>query len=318
MPRLLVLGSSNTDITVRLPRLPAPGQTVLGGSLLNGPGGKGANQAVAAARAGGDVVFVTALGDDAFGASALTLYRHEGIDISHTRMIPGEGSGVALIFVGDDGENMIGVAPGANARLSPVDVERLPDSLFDPLGVLLIAGLEVPLDTVSLAVRRASGAGMRVVLNPAPAAVGLVEMGILKSLEVVTPNRDELAKITDTKISGEASVEAAARRLLERGPRAVVVTLGAQGCLVLDRHERHRLAPHPVQAVDTVGAGDAFSGALAVALAEGRALADAAAWANAAAALAVTKPGAQAALPSRPDIDRLANGFLYERRMSHR
>src|SRR4030081_3387680 len=148
MARVLVLGSSNTDLTVRLPRLPLPGQTVLGGSLLTGPGGKGANQAVAAARAGGGVVFVSAVGDDAFGQTSLSVFGREGIDVAHVLVREGTPSGVALIFIGDGGENMIGVAPGANASLGLDDVDRLPDELFRPDGLLLIGGLEVPLAAV--------------------------------------------------------------------------------------------------------------------------------------------------------------------------
>src|SRR3954471_22939211 len=148
MARVVVLGSSNTDMSVRLPHLPLPGQTVLGGSLLTGPGGKGANQAVAAARAGGEVVFVAAVGDDAFGRASLDGLRREKVDVAHVRAREGAASGVALIFVNDEGENMIGVAPGANDSLGAVDIDRLPDDLFGPDRLLLVAGLEVPMAPV--------------------------------------------------------------------------------------------------------------------------------------------------------------------------
>jgi ribokinase len=307
MARLLVLGSSNTDMTVCLPRLPGPGQTVLGGSLLTGPGGKGANQAVAAARAGGEVVFVTAVGDDPFGRQALDGYRREGIDASHSRIVAGAASGVALILVGDDGENMIGVAPGANAALGPDDIDRLPDYLFGPDRLLLIAGLEVPLQAVERAVRRGSASGMTVVLNPAPAAGGLRTLGVLELVDVITPNHVELGQLIGIDTESDAGLVGAARALLDVGPTAAVVTIGKEGCLVLGRGENERIPSLSVRAVDTVGAGDCFSAALAVGLAEGRALVEAAAWANAAAALAVTRPGAQSALPFRPEIDRLAS-----------
>jgi ribokinase len=306
MARLLVIGSSNTDMTVRLPHLPAPGQTVLGGSLLSGPGGKGANQAVAAARAGAAVVFVTAVGDDDLGRLAVEGYRREGIDVAHIKTLPGVASGVALILVGEGGENMIGVAPGANARVSPDDVDRLPADLFRPDRALLVAGLEVPLDAVGRAVRRGASAGMTVVVNPAPALDGLDAAGWLNAVDVLTPNRVELGMLTGLPTETTEQVVEASRALRDRGPRAVVVTLGAEGCLVVDGATVQRIPSYPVVPVDTVGAGDAFSAALAVALAEGCVLPDAAAWASAAAALAVTKPGAQASLPRRGEIDRLA------------
>ena len=305
MARLLVIGSSNTDMTVRLPRLPAPGQTVLGGSLLVGPGGKGANQAVAAARAGAEVVFVTAVGDDSFGDQAVEGYRAEGIGVDHIRTLPAVASGVALIFVGEAGENMIGVAPGANARLAPEDVDHLPDTLFEPARVLLLAGLEIPIETVARAVRRGKQAGMKVVLNPAPAQKSLLAAGCLDAIDVITPNRGELALLTGRAVATPHDLIGAARALREMGPKSVVVTLGAEGCLVLDAAVRN-LPSHPVAAVDTVGAGDAFSAALAVALAEGQPIDAAAAWASAAAALTVTKPGAQASLPRRAEIEHLA------------
>ncbi len=189
MARILVVGSSNTDMTVRLGRLPAPGQTVLGGGFATTPGGKGANQAVAAARAGGDVVFITAVGDDDLGKNSLDLYRRQGIDVSHVRVCTGVSSGVALIFVGEDGENMIGVASGANHMLGPEDIDRLPDSVFRA-GDVLLAGLEIPSETAARAIGRASGAGMRVILNPAPAPASpdAIAPGLLALVDVLTPN----------------------------------------------------------------------------------------------------------------------------------
>src|SRR5437879_2126387 len=182
MARVVVLGSSNTDLTVRLPQLPTPGQTVLGGPFLVGPGGKGANQAVAARRAGADVVFLTAVGDDPWGRQSLDRYRDEGIDVSHAVVVPGAASGVALIFVDEAGENMIGVAPGANAQLAPDAIDRVPSSVFSAGGVFL-AGLEVPLETVARAVARARRAGMRVVLNPAPARGRVVDPDLLGDVD---------------------------------------------------------------------------------------------------------------------------------------
>ena len=308
MPRVVVFGSSNTDMTVRLPRLPEPGQTVLGHSFLTTPGGKGANQAVAARRAGADVVFVTAVGDDALGHKALEHYRSEGIDVGHARVVPGMASGVALIYVGDDGENMIGVASGANLGLAADDVDRLPDSLFRAGDVLLVS-LEIPRETALRALRRGFEAGMFTILNPAPApAMPEAEVrGLLSAAMLVTPNRLEALALAgiDPDAAAGPDWRDCGLRLIEMGAAVAIITLGSRGCqIVSDRPAV--LVPAPrVEAVDTVGAGDAFSGALAVAIAEGRSIREAAAWASAAAALAVTRPGAQAALPVREAIDRL-------------
>jgi ribokinase len=309
MPRVVVFGSSNTDMTVRLPRLPARGQTLLGSTFCITPGGKGANQAVAARRAGGEVVFVTAVGADDLGQQGLERYRREGIDVSHALVVDGTCSGVALIFVDDDGENMIGVAPGANRRLRPEDVDHLPASLFRA-GDVLLAGLEIPVETACRAMERGFQAGMRIVLNPAPVPSGSQSLAtaLCCKAHVVTPNRVEALALAgmDTDSAAEPDWDGCAGRLLEAGAGAVVVTLGARGCMVAEGAKRSWLAAPRVEAIDTVGAGDAFNGVLAVALAEKRPLAEAAAWASAAAALAVTQPGAQSALPFRDAIDRLA------------
>jgi ribokinase len=313
MARVVVFGSSNTDMTVRVPRLPIPGQTLLGDSFAISPGGKGANQAVAARRAGADVVFVTAVGDDDLGRQALELYRGEGINVDYARIVPGASSGVALIFVGRDGENMIGVAPGANQRLNPEDVDRLDESLFKTGDVLLV-GLEIPIATAIAAMKRGHAAGMTVVLNPAPApTISQAETrDLLSHAEIITPNRGEALALAGLGPPGnklsEPSLVACSRRLLEMGPRALVITLGAHGCLVAGEGMTTAIAAPKVEAVDTVGAGDAFNGALAVALGEHCSLLHAADWAMVAAALAVTRPGAQSALPRREEIDAFYEG----------
>ncbi len=309
MPRVVVFGSSNTDMTVRLPRLPAPGQTILGHSFLTTPGGKGANQAVAARRAGAEVVFVTAVGDDDLGRQSLELYRREGIDVGHARVVEGMSSGVALIFVADDGENMIGVASGANLGLTPEDVDRLPDAIFRKGDVLLVS-LEIPLETAIRAIRRGFAAGMITILNPAPAP-SLPESGVrelVKDVWYLTPNRVEAMALAG--ISPEPTAEpdwnACGNRMIDMGVYFAIITLGSRGCQVMGAMPLRPIPAPRVEAVDTVGAGDAFNGALAVALAEDRDVDDAAAWACAAAALAVTRPGAQAASPYRDAIDEMA------------
>ncbi|MFI5460999.1 MAG: ribokinase [Isosphaerales bacterium] len=310
MPRVVVVGSSNTDMTVRVPRLPAPGQTVLGSTFTTTRGGKGANQAVAARRAGAEVVFVTAVGADTLGKEALELYQREGIDVSHARIVEGVASGVALIYVGEDGENMIGVAPGANHKLTPNDIDQLPASVFRKDDVLLVS-LEVPVPTVIRALRRGFDAEMFTILNPAPApALAEPELReLLSAAMVITPNRVEALALAGMKAEGETEPDwrGLSLRLAQMGPAVVLITLGSRGCQMFCA-KPWRIIPAPrVEAVDTVGAGDAFNGALAAAVAEGRGIDEAVvAWANAAGALAVSVPGAQSSLPFRDAIDRLA------------
>jgi ribokinase len=304
MPRVVVLGSSGFDMTIRLPRLPKPGETLLGGAFHTGPGGKGANAAIAARRAGAEVVFLTAFGDDDFGRRLIEHDRAEGLDLSHAKTAEGVANQVALIFVGDDGHNLIGVAPGASGHLTAEEIDRLPGSVFCA-GDVMLACLEVPVSTVRRGLARASGAGMTTILNPAPADPTILEGGLLASVGILTPNQEEAFALTGRVVETRDDAVAAAKALRERGARDVIVTLGEGGAMVLAGEEvRHVEAPR-VAVVDTVGAGDAFNGALAAALAGGRSLAEAAAWACAAGAFAVTKAGAQGALPRREEIERM-------------
>ncbi len=303
MARVVVLGSSGYDLTVRLPRLPIPGETLLGGALHTGPGGKGANQAIAARRAGAAVTFLTAFGDDDFGRRVADHDRAEGIDLAHALIVAGVANQVALILVGEDGQNLIGVAPGASTRLGPEVIEGLPDSVFAQGGAFL-ASLEVPIATVAAGLRRARAAGMATILNPAPADPAVLDGDLLSLVDVLTPNEEEARTLTGLSADRDEPARLAARFLRDRGARSVLITLGDRGCLVTGESDA-RVAAFAVEVVDTVGAGDAFNGALAVALAEGRPLIEAAVMACAAGALAVTKPGAQGALPARTEIDRL-------------
>jgi ribokinase len=295
VPRVVVVGSANIDMTVRAPRLPAPGETVLGGTFSTAPGGKGANQAVAARRAGGAVAFVGCVGDDPLGDDALRALRAAGVDAGHVARAPGVPTGVALITVDGRGENAIAVAPGANAHLTPAHVEAAAGAIA--AADVLLVQLETPLDAVGAALAVAARHGTRAVLNPAPAPEGPLDPRLLGRVAVVTPNRAEAARL-----AGAAAhrPEDAAAALLAAGAGAAVVTLGGDGALVVTAAGARRLPAYPVPVVDTTGAGDVFSGALAVALAEGRPLLDAARFAGAAAALSVTRPGAQ---PSAPDRD---------------
>jgi len=293
-PRILVIGSTNTDMVVQTPVLPAPGQTVLGGAFRLTPGGKGANQAVAAARAGGAVTVITAVGDDAFGQESLARFCAEGIDVSHAVTCAGMPSGVALIMVDARGENLIAVAPGANAQLTPA---HLPDAAFAGARLLLMQ-LEIPLESVQAAAARAAAAGATVLLNPAPMPEAGLPDALLQHVDILTPNEGELRALAPDA----ATLEDAAARVRARGPRLVVVTRGRHGAAAFTPDGRLDLPAVAVPAVDTVGAGDCFSACLAVALGEGRSLADALRFAVAAAGLSTTRPGAQAGMPTREEI----------------
>lgn len=307
-PRIVVVGSANTDLVVRLATLPRPGETVLGGAFSQVGGGKGANQAVAAARAGGEVTFVAKVGDDAYGQAAISSYEAEGIVTTHVTTAPGVASGVALILIDAEGENSIAVASGANSELAPADIDAAADAMSS--ADIVLVQLEIPLATVRRVVEIASGAGRRVVLNPAPACE--LDDDLLRQLSLITPNESEASLLTGLDIKDTGIAATAAAQLIDRGAAAAIVTLGKEGSLVLDAGSPtptpQQVPSHTVTAIDTVAAGDVFNGALAVALAEGRPLPDAAAFATAAAAISVTREGAQASAPHREEIEAMLGG----------
>lgn len=294
--RVLVVGSANMDLVVRAPRLPAAGETVLGGDLLRVPGGKGANQAVAAARAGAAVRIVAAVGADSFGRELLAALRADGVDVSAVTTLADRPSGAALIVVDATGQNQIAVAPGANAALVAACVEPALADLR-PNDVVALQ-LEVPPETVRHACLLARRAGARTLLNAAPAIP--LPADLLALVDLLVVNEGEAALL-----AGCPGPEQAAARLRQLGPGCVVVTLGQQGVLLADERGKTRVAAHRVRVVDTTAAGDAFCGALAAALAAGADLREAAEFANAAGALAATRPGAQSSLPRRRDIEAL-------------
>jgi ribokinase len=300
MGRVVVLGSSNLDFTVIAAHLPVPGETVLGHTFVTGPGGKGSNQAIGARRLGAEVTFVTKVGNDRSGAELRAVFEREHLPAAGVLTASGKPTGVALIVVDDGGRNMIAVAPGANATLSPADVAAVP-GLFDGASHLLCQ-LESPLETVLAAATAARAGGAAVVLDPAPARD--LPDGIYPLIDVVTPNETELAALTTMPVDTEAAVETAARRLLGRGVGTVVATLGNRGCMAIRPGGTVRVPARAVQAVDTTGCGDAFDAALVTALAAGLDLPDALQLATRAGAFCATRRGVLEGLPSRSDLDR--------------
>jgi len=302
---IVVVGSSNTDMIIQCERIPRPGETVLGGQFTMAAGGKGANQAVAAARAGGQVTFVARVGDDLFGANAVQGFTRDRIDVTHVIRTPGEASGIALIMVDRRGENSIAVASGANSRLTPEDVDGVEMVIAGSACVL--AQLEIPVETVCRAMELAARHGVRAMLNPAPARE-LPDV-LLRAVSILTPNETEAELLTGLSVRSEAEAARAAEQLAARGPRTVLITLGARGVYVHDPEWQGTVSGFPVEAVDTTAAGDVFNGALATALSEGKNLRDAVRFACAAAAISVTRLGAQPSAPNRAEID----DFLAER-----
>lgn len=297
--RLVVLGSSNTDMIVRLDRIPRPGETILGGEFVTAAGGKGANQAVAAARAGGRVAFVARVGCDSLGDQAVAGFQRDGIDVTYVGRDPEAASGVALIFVARDGENAIAVAGGANLRLSPRDVRDARPAFA--AAETILTQLETPIESVETAAELARERGLRFILNPAPARALSDEL--LARVSILTPNETEVELLTGVEVRGEADARRAAADLTRRGVGTVIITLGSKGAFVMGEDFTGSVPGFPVDAVDTTAAGDVFNGALAVALGEGRPLVQAVRFANAAAAISVTRLGAQPSAPTRAEIE---------------
>lgn len=295
-----MIGSSNTDLVIRVPRIPRPGETLLGGTFLTAAGGKGANQAVGAARSGGKVALIARVGIDAFGDQAIAGLRRDGVDVSCVYRDRRAASGAAMIFVARDGENSIAVAGGANAKLSPADVKKAAGLIRS--GALLLAQLETPLPTVMAAAQLAANAGVPVILNPAPARP--LPTSLLRRVSILTPNETEAERLTGIPVTGEASAARACAALRARGVGTVILTLGARGAFLATDGGHERVPGFKVKAVDSTAAGDIFNGALCVALTEGKPLRAAVRFANAAAALSVTLLGAQPSAPSRAQIDR--------------
>jgi ribokinase len=296
--KIVVVGSTNMDMVVKTSHIPTHGETVLGGAFFMNPGGKGANQAVAVARLGGNVLFVSKIGNDVFGKQSFQLFQAEGIN---TRCILSDEalpSGVALITVDAAGENSIVVAAGANANLLPADIEGALSEI-GTAGIILLQ-LEIPLETVQYVAGYAASNGIKLILNPAPAAVLPPEL--LSHIDVITPNITEASMISGIKVSDIESAKQAATRIRELGVGTVVITMGPDGALVLEGAVFTHVPAPKVQPVDTTAAGDTFNGALAVALSEKKSLSDAVRFACEAAAMSVTRLGAQSSIPYRNEL----------------
>lgn len=299
--RIIVIGSSNTDMVIKADRLPVPGETVIGGKFFMNPGGKGANQAVAAARLGGKVTLVCKTGNDVFGKQSIELFNSEGINTNHVFSDPKNPSGVALITVDSNGENCIVVAAGANSSLSPADIDAAKSEIEK--GDILLMQLEIPIETVEYATKLADRKGIKVVLNPAPARALSDEL--LKSLYIVTPNKGEAEILSGIKVTDWASARKAANVIRAKGVEIVVITLGRLGALVCEGDKFYEVESYKVEAIDTTAAGDTFSGALCVAISEGLPIVDAVRFAAKASALTVTKMGAQSSIPFRSELASL-------------
>ena len=299
MKRIIVIGSSNTDMVIKTEKLPAPGETILGGKFLMNPGGKGANQSVAASRLGGKVTFISKRGNDLFGNQAVGLLMREGVDIKYIVKDPDLPSGVALITVDSTGENSIVVAPGSNGNLLKEDI---PSVIFDTGKFeILLLQLEIPIDTVEYSAVTASEHGIKVILNPAPARK--LSDNLLKNTWLITPNETEAETITGVIITDIPSAERAAELIQERGVKNVIITLGEAGAFIKSENYTGLIPGIKVKPVDTTAAGDVFNGALAVAISEGSDLKDAVIFANKAASISVTRMGAQASAPYRNEIN---------------
>ncbi len=308
MKKILIVGSSNTDLIIKVPEIPRPGETLLGGVFQTFPGGKGANQAVAAARAGGDVVFIASVGDDAYGEEAVKGYKLDNINTENIKICKNVPSGIAMINVSDKGENAITVAPGANARLTPADLDDAEEAFLE--ADFMLVQLETPVETVAKAMEMCREFNTMVILNPAPAMDLPGE--ILSMTDIITPNETEAERLTGISIRDENDARRAAEKLHEKGVGKVIITMGAGGAFLSDPVSGTRLLipGFSVEAADTTAAGDVFNGQLAVALSEEKSLEDSIRIAHAAAALSVQKIGAQSSIPRREETDY----FLEEKR----
>ncbi|MBP3773726.1 MAG: ribokinase [Bacteroidaceae bacterium] len=299
--KIVIVGSSNTDLVVQVDHFPQPGETIIGHDFMTAQGGKGANQAVAVARLGGEAVFVCRLGRDSFGESTLRLLEKEGLDTRHVKLTDGAASGVALIPVDSKGENTIIVASGANALLSAEDIREAAEDIKEA-GILLMQ-LETPVPTLVEAAKLAHSHGVKVILNPAPFPKEPLPMELLENVDLIIPNETEAAYMAGQQVVDDASALAVIRKIQGLGVQNVIITVGKKGAYTLDEQGELVLVPaFVVKAVDTTAAGDTFCGALCVALAKGMSMAESLRMANKAASISVTRMGAQPSVPTEKEV----------------
>ena len=301
MKKIIVIGSSNVDMVVRTSHLPAPGETILGGEFFMNQGGKGANQAVAIKRLGGNLIFMAKLGNDVLGRQSVGYFKKEGIDTRYIALDEDSASGVALISVDDHAENSIVVASGANMLLNEQDVDKVVEEMCE--GDILLMQLEIPIETVEYAAQIASEQGIKVILNPAPARA--LSNKLLQNLYMIIPNETEAEILSGIKVTDWESARRAADIISAKGVDIVVITLGSKGALIKEKDTFHEVPVPKVKAVDTTAAGDTFCGALCVALSEDVDVLNAVKFANKCASITVTRMGAQPSLPYRKEIDVL-------------
>jgi ribokinase len=298
MAKILVIGSSNTDMVIKSQRFPQPGETIIGGEFFMFPGGKGANQAVAAARMNSDVTFIAKVGNDVFGQQAVDGFKKENINTNNIFVDPNVASGTAVIIVNGDGENEIVVASGANGTLSAQDIDSS-HHCFEENDIVLLQ-LETPLPTIAHAIAKGSTMGKKVILNPAPAQ--RLTDDIYSNLYLITPNETEAEILTGIKYESESDLPKIADSLLEKGVKNVIITLGAKGSFFKNNEDSFIVPAQKVEAVDTTAAGDVFNGCLAVVLAEGKSWKEAIEMAGKFASISVTRMGAQASAPYRNEV----------------
>lgn len=300
MKKIIVVGSSNVDLTARVRRLPLPGETIGGATLLRANGGKGANQAVAAARMGADVVLITCLGNDASGEMLSSQLASDGVDTSCIKL-SATPTGTALIFVDDNAENCIAVAPGSNNDLMPADIDAARSAMEG--AAYLLVQLEIPMPTVVRSVELADSLGLKTIMNPAP--MNPVPEELFSHVWLITPNQTEAEQLTGVHVETEEDASRAAEALFAKGVKNVIVTMGSKGSLVCTPEGREFVPSRKVNAIDTTGAGDVYNGALVAALSQGKSLLEAARIATLASSIAVTRLGAQTSAPYANEIDNL-------------
>jgi len=298
MGKIVVIGSSNTDLVVQTPNFPKPGETIIGGNFNTFAGGKGANQAVAAARLGGSVTFIAKVGEDDFGALAIQGFAKDKINTKYVFKDKATPSGVAIIMIDENGENVIVVSPGANNKLDASDIFKAEKEIAS--SNLILIQLETHIETVSYVLELAKKLGKKVVLNPAPAQV--LNEALYKNLFLITPNETEASLLTNVEVIDEGSASKAATVLLDKGVENVIITLGSKGAFFKNKYEEFVVESEKVEVIDTTGAGDTFNGAITVALSEGKSFKEAIVFGNKAAGISVTRLGAQASVPNRKDI----------------